>query len=122
MEDRSAISKIRNRIRNANRRLAKNNADPRNADRALWGALAVVSFASVTGLSGDVQIDPETVLCDLLADLMHWSDVQKTNDCLIESVDFESALERARDHYIAECAAEREQRDGLSSPTTIVPI
>jgi len=106
MGDRLATLKIRNRIRSVNRRLAKNNAGPRNADRSLRGALAVVSFASVTGLSGDVQIDPETVLADLLADLMHWCDIQKTNDCLKESLDFESALERARHHYSEECADE----------------
>jgi len=105
MEHRLTTLKIRNRIRSVNRRLAKTNADPSNADRSLWGALAVVSFASVTGLSGDAQIDPETVLGDLLADLMHWCDVQKTNDSRAESIDFESALERARDHYSEECAA-----------------
>src|SRR5271157_4021470 len=109
MEDRPTTLKVRNRVRNVNRRLAKNNADPRNADRALWGELTVGSFASLTGLSRDVQIDPETVLGDLLADLMHWCDVQKNSDRLIESLDFESALRRARDHYSEECADELEQ-------------
>jgi hypothetical protein len=108
MEDRPTIREIRNRIRSVNRRLDKTHADPRNADRALWGALAVVSFASVTGLSGDVQIDPETVLGDLLAGLMHWCDVQKTNECRIESIDFESALRRARNHYKEDLVDERE--------------
>ncbi len=117
MEDRPTTLKMRNRIRNVNRRLSKTNADPRNADRALWGTLAVVSFASVTGLSGDVQIDPETVLCDLLADLMHWCDVQETNYCVRGSVDFESALERARGHYSKECAEEWEERR-LDHPRT----
>jgi hypothetical protein len=107
MEDRLTTLKIRNRVRSVNRRLAKNNADPGCADRSLWGAFAVLNFADVTGLGGDVKVDPETVLCDLLADLMHWCDVQKTNDCLIESIDFESALERARDHYSEECADKR---------------
>jgi hypothetical protein len=109
MEDRATTREIRNRIRSVNRRLDKTRADPRNADRALWGALAVVSFASVTGLSGDVQIDPETVLGDLLAGLMmHWCDVQKTNDCRIEPIDFESALKRARNHYNEDLVDERE--------------
>ena len=103
MEDRRAAFKLRRRIRNVNRRLVKNNANPRCADRSLWGAFAVLSFADATGLSGDVQVDPETVLADLLADLMHWCDVQKTDDCLRESIGFESALERARDHYSGEC-------------------
>jgi hypothetical protein len=92
-----------------NRRLNEARADPRNADRALWGALAVVSFAGVTGQSQDVQTDPETVLGDLLGDLMHWCDAQKTSGGLEESIDFESALERARNHYNEECADEREQ-------------
>jgi hypothetical protein len=109
MKNQSATRVIRNRIRSVNRRLDKTHADPRNADRALWGALAVVSFASVTGMSADVQIDPETVLGDLLAGLMHWCDVQKTNAYRIESLDFESALERARNHYTEEYADEREQ-------------
>jgi len=109
MEDRPTTRKIRNRIRVVNRRLAKADADPRNADRALWGELAVVSFASVTGQRPDVYIDPETVLGDLLADLMHWCDIQKTSDSRIESIDFESALKRARNHYDEECVDEREQ-------------
>ncbi len=62
----------------------------------------MVSFAGATGLSGDLKTDPETVLGDLLADLMHWCDGQKASDCLVESIDFESALKRARDHYRAE--------------------
>jgi hypothetical protein len=109
MEHHPTTREIRNRIRSVNRRLDKTHADPRNADRALWGALAVVSFASVTGLSADVQIDPETVLGDLLAALMYWCDVQKTDICRIESIDFESALERARNHYTEETAYEREE-------------
>jgi hypothetical protein len=65
--------------------------------------LAVATFASVTGQSGDVEVDPETVLGDLLAGLMHWCDVQKTRTSLEEPISFESALERARDHYREEC-------------------
>ncbi len=106
MEDRRTTLKIRSRIRSVNRRLAETNADPRNADRSLWAELALVSFARVSGLSEDVRVDSETVLCDLLADLMHWCNVQKTNNCLIESINFESALERARDHYSKESADE----------------
>ncbi|MGB6384788.1 MAG: hypothetical protein WBD25_15360 [Terriglobales bacterium] len=92
-----------------NRRLAKFDADPRNTDRALWASLAAVSFASVTGQSHDVHVDPETVLGDLLAGLMHWCDVQKSSERRIESIDFESALKRARNHYDEECVDEREQ-------------
>ena len=100
---------LRNRIRSVNRRLAKTDADPYNVDRALWAALAVVSFASVTGQREDVQTDPETVLGDLLAGLMHWCDVQKTSERRIEPIDFESALERARNHYAEECVDEPER-------------
>ena len=104
----TSIFNIRNRIRSVNRRLAKV-GNPRNADRSLWGGFAVVSFASVTGLRGDIEVDPETVLTDLLADLMHWCDVQKASGCMPEPIDFESALERARDHYGEERAEERVQ-------------
>jgi hypothetical protein len=73
----------------------------------LWGSLAVVSFASVTGLGEEVQTDPKMVLSDLLADLMHWCDSQKAAGKLENSIDFESALQRARDHYYEECAEGR---------------
>ena len=122
MDYRHTILKIRSRIRSANLRLAKNSAAPRNTDRSLWGSLAVFSFASVTGLNGDVQTDPETVLADLLADLMHWCDVQKADKCLVESIDFESALRRARHHYSNERAEERGQEGPMTPHSTIVPI
>lgn len=59
MEDQPTVLKIRNRISGVSRRLARNNAGPQNADRALWGAFAMVTFADVTGLSGDLQVDPK---------------------------------------------------------------
>jgi hypothetical protein len=105
MEDQLPIRKLTERIREKNRRLIEAHADPSNADRALWGSLAVAIFGSVTGQSGDVEVDPETVLGDLLAGLMHWCDVQKTNTSLEESISFESALKRARNHYREECEA-----------------
>jgi hypothetical protein len=100
------VRKLRDRIRRVNRRLDETHADPRNADRALWGALAAVTFASVTGQIEYVETDPETVLGDLLADLMHWCDAQKSNVLREQSIDFESALARARNHYREECADE----------------
>jgi hypothetical protein len=109
MANQLRIRKLTDQIRRANRRLNQTHEDPRNADRALRGALAVASFASVTGQSEEVAVDPETVLGDLLAGLMHWCDVQKTNGSLEESIDFESALERARNHYKEEYDYEREQ-------------
>lgn len=74
----------------------------------MWGASAMVSFARNAGQGIDLRIDPETVLCDLLADLMHWCDLQKSVDHYMEPVDFESALGRARRHYGAERANERD--------------
>jgi hypothetical protein len=103
MADQLLIRKLTERIRKRNHRLIKSHADPSNSDRALWGSLAVATFASVTGQSGDVEVDPETVLGDLLASLKHWCDVQKTSTSLEESISFESALMRAGNHYREEC-------------------
>jgi hypothetical protein len=102
MKDRPTALTIRNRITRANRILAKSNASPGNNDRALRGELAAISFASVTGLNSDIRVDPETVLTDLLADLMHWCDVEANRGSSLESLSFESALKRARGHYRSE--------------------
>ena len=99
---------ITERISSVNRRLNDTHEVPRNADRALWGALALVNFADVTGQSQDVQTDPGTVLVDLLGDLMHWCDAQKASG-MEEPIDFEFALKRARNHYKEECVDERDQ-------------
>lgn len=74
-----------------------------NAERATFGELAMVSFASKTGQSGDVIEDPETVIGDLLADLMHFCDAK--------DVDFEEALRRGRNHHDEEIAEEAEQKE-----------
>ena len=108
MANQPTTREITERIGMLNRRLTRNHEDLRNADRALWGAFAVVSFAGVTGQSQDVETDPETVLGDLLGDLMHWCDDQSASGGMGESIDFESALERARNHYNEEYADERE--------------
>jgi hypothetical protein len=97
------IQRLTEQIRKKNLRLIETHRDPNNADRALWGSLAVVTFASVTGQSADVEVDPETVLGDLLAGLMHWCDVQNTSASLGEPISFESALRRAQNHYREEC-------------------
>jgi hypothetical protein len=109
MIGRSEIRKIRAQIRRVNHRLNETGADPSNADRALWGALAVAHFASVTGRAEDMHADPETVLSDLLADLMHWCDLQRSNSELQEAIRFDSALERARDYYNEELDDELER-------------
>jgi hypothetical protein len=99
MADQFSIRNLKERIRKKNHRLIASHADPSNADRALWGSLAVVTFASVTGQGEDVEVDPETVLGDLLAGLMHWCDLQKTSTDVQESISFESAMRRAQNHH-----------------------
>lgn len=84
--------------------LCQNDEFPRNADRAQWAASAMERFAAVAGLGEDMHADPATVLCDLLADLMHWCDAQAANGCFEGDVDFQSALRRARGHYEEELA------------------
>jgi len=95
-----------------NHRLNKTGADPSSADWALWGALAVAHFAQVSGRPSDVHTDPETMLSDLLADLMHWCDVRKSSSGPQDAVGFDSALERARDYYNEEVSDELEHDSG----------
>lgn len=59
-----------------------------NGRRADWAGLAIAAFMAATGT------DLEDAMPDLLADLMHWSDRA--------GYDFDTALDRARDHYGAE--------------------
>lgn len=67
---------------------------PTNADRASLAQLALDKFAWATDMADEPE---ETVLCDLLANLMHHSG-QET---------FDAALEMARMHYEAEIKEER---------------
>ncbi len=109
MTGRSEIRKIKAQIRGVNHRLNETGADPSNADRALWGALVVAHFASVTSRAEDMHTDPQTVLSDLLADLMHWCDFRRSSSEPPEAIGFDSALERARDYYSEEVSDELEQ-------------
>ena len=89
-------------MRTANRHFAKSTKEPlepKNEDRAKWGDSAICSFAKAANLSGDLAHDPQTVLCDLLADLMHWCDSRVSHSKLQCEVGFDSALRRARLHY-----------------------
>lgn len=99
--------KAKKQTQGAGRRPAGTNEKPRNADRAAWGGRSVAAFAAATGLRADLGSDPETVLGDLLADLMHWCDARAPSGRLTQFVDFESALKRARDHYGNETADEQ---------------
>jgi hypothetical protein len=113
MTGRGATAKIRAQIRRINHRLIETGADPSNVDRALPGALAVAYFASVTSRVENMHTDPETVISDLLADLMHWCDLQRSTGELQESIGFDSALQRARDYYMEERSGELEHDVGI---------
>lgn len=63
-----------------------------NDNRAAWAGLAIAAFQAATGTDG------EDVLCDLLADLMHWADRH--------GYDFSAALDRALHHYEEETSGE----------------
>jgi hypothetical protein len=63
-----------------------------NERRSLWAGRAIAEFMAATGT------DLEDALPDLLADLMHW--------CDRAGFDFDTALERGRDHYEAETMGE----------------
>lgn len=63
-----------------------------NLQRACWADRAIRAFMAETGT------ELEDSLCDLLCDLMHWANAK--------SFDFDTALDRARDHYRAELIEE----------------
>jgi hypothetical protein len=67
--------------------------NPSNPNRAAWADQAIRTFCTETGC------DHEDSLGDLLADLMHWADTR--------NFDFEAALLRATNHYLAELSEER---------------
>lgn len=92
---------MRKRTKGASRDLAAG-ISPSNADRARCGESAVVGFAKASGTDDDLATDSETVLADLLADLMHWCGAGGDRDDVVGPPDFESALRRARDHYNSE--------------------
>src|SRR5579863_7940388 len=116
MTGRNAMSKIRTQIRRMNFRLNETGADPTSADLALWGALAVAHFASATAPAEEIDADPETLLSDLLADLMHWCDQESQRRTGQEIIAFESALHRARDYYNEEMSGERQRLSVRSLP------
>jgi hypothetical protein len=69
-----------------------------NKDRAEWGGMALLEYAIAKGSNGGLYDPPETVLTDLLCDLMHYAELKE--------IDFAACLERARMHYDAEKAEE----------------
>jgi hypothetical protein len=48
----------------------------------------------------DTDSDAETILADLLADLMHWAGVQRTEDG--DEVSFDTCVNKAEFHFDAE--------------------
>lgn len=61
-----------------------------NADRADWADDAIRAFASVTNMDSAGE-DDQTILTDLLGDLMHW--------CDRAGIDFHNRVGMARMHY-----------------------
>lgn len=84
------------RKRLAKWKLAADDCSPEaNRDRSMWAEAAARYFADLTGLDWDAD-EPETAISDLLADLMHLADSL--------SLDFDSMIYRARNHYDEETA------------------
>lgn len=79
--------------------------EPTNADRAEWARVAIAAFAAETHLdtSGELEHDLESVVCDLVADLMHFCDE--------ESLDWKEIIRRAELHH----SEEVEQADNSPS-------
>lgn len=67
--------------------------EPTNKDRAEWGKQALDAFAVATGS------EPETIVCDLLADLMHY--------CRLNNIDFEAELHLGERHFDEEVEEEK---------------
>lgn len=65
--------------------------------RAAWGALGLIAFADKTFSGGDGE-DWETLIGDLLADLMHLSDAL--------GEDFDALVDKAYSHYRPETHGE----------------
>jgi hypothetical protein len=64
--------------------------DEMNGDRSDWAQTALVAFAVETGQCPDSD-GFEEIATDLIADLMHFCDVEK--------IDFSRCLAIAQDHY-----------------------
>jgi hypothetical protein len=95
--ERQAELKGTNSMQRSGRRLDNRSVQPTNISRSSWAGRAIDSFARLTGMTADLRAEPEVVLSDLLADLMHWCDFQR--------IDFESALGRARGNHNKESRA-----------------
>lgn len=99
MRSGAVVRSIRARIGRVNRRLRETDSRPSNADHALWGALAIAQLNGGVASGKGSAADGEFALSDLLADLMHWCDFQVTANRGQRPIEFESALEQARQYY-----------------------
>jgi hypothetical protein len=64
-----------------------------NDNRADWAGLAIHKFAQTTGMD-EANEDNDTILSDMLTDILHWCDRNK--------VDFDECLSVARSNYVDE--------------------
>lgn len=71
---------------------------PTNEDRAGWAQVAVDAFAAETNMDAAGE-DMQTVMGDLLADLMHL--------CQQNDIDFERILATGKMHFEAELEEEK---------------
>lgn len=76
----------------------KSSGYPTNRDKAAFARVALRAYATRTGLAEHFPSDHETVISDLLADLMHY--------CTIHDLSFNDLLSRADRHYSEEWAEE----------------
>lgn len=69
---------------------------PNNRNRAQWAETALRAFARQTGqlTGGDWEYDRESVITDLIADLMHY--------CEAKGIDFDERLDSGRNHFHCE--------------------
>jgi hypothetical protein len=74
--------------------------DKMNRRRAKWADLCIEKFKQETGA------DHQDALCDLLCDLMHWSDRNYE-----QPQQFDTELIRAAHHYAAETRPERTRKE-----------
>jgi hypothetical protein len=71
---------------------------PTNTERSLWAWKALLAYMEYS------KTDDDHLLCDLLADLMHWATITKR--------DFNQSLKQARSHHATEIREEKLRKRG----------
>lgn len=83
-------------------RFVYSGSEPTNEHRASWAGASLALFADNTGVDvEELDADPETYVCDLLADLMHW--------CRKNEVAFNT--DRAQNHFDEEVTEEKAEKE-----------